>query len=72
PPGSSLLSMLDRFEQVLVEPFVSHCLIEAVVQTNSSRMTALGQKADIQPGRMSALTDTGRPDSHEPASLNGS
>jgi hypothetical protein len=32
PPGSSLLSMLDRFEQVLVEPFVPHCLIEAVVR----------------------------------------
>jgi hypothetical protein len=42
--------MLDRFEQVLVEPFVSHCLIEAVVQTNSSSMSALGWKADVRPG----------------------
>ena len=32
----------------------------AVIQTNSSRMTALEWKADIEPGRTSALTNTGR------------
>jgi hypothetical protein len=32
PPNCSLLNMLDRFEQVLVEPFVSHCLVKAVVR----------------------------------------
>jgi len=34
----------------------------AVVQTDSSPMTALGWKADTRPGRISALTDTGRSD----------
>ena len=32
----------------------------AVVQTDSSSMTGLGWKADIPPGRMSALAKTGR------------
>ena len=32
----------------------------AVVQTNPSRMAALEWKADIQPARMSVVTDTGR------------
>ena len=32
----------------------------AVVQTDSNAMTALGCKADARPGRMSALTNTGR------------
>jgi hypothetical protein len=34
-------------------------------------MAALGWKADIQSGRTSGLTDTGRSDSQEPANLNG-
>jgi hypothetical protein len=34
----------------------------AVVQTYPSRMAALGWKADIRPGRMSAFTDTGHSD----------
>jgi hypothetical protein len=32
----------------------------AVIQTHSSRMAALGWKADVRSGRMSALTNTGR------------
>jgi hypothetical protein len=35
-------------------------------------MTALGRKADIQPGRMSALTNSGRSEVLEPAKVNGS
>ena len=35
-------------------------------------MTALGRKADIQPGRMSALTDTGRSEDLRLSRLNGS
>ena len=31
---------------------------EAVIQPDSSRMAALGWKADIEPGRMSTLADT--------------
>jgi hypothetical protein len=43
----------------------------AVVQTHSSLMAALGWKADIQPSRMSALTDTGHSISFNSAKLNG-
>jgi hypothetical protein len=32
----------------------------AVVQKHFTRMAALGWKADIEPGRMSALANTGR------------
>ena len=42
----------------------------AVVQTNSSRMSALGWKADTRPGPMSALTDTGRSNALEEPDLN--
>ena len=42
----------------------------AVVGVDSSRMAALGWKADIQPGRMSALTDTGRSEALEWPDLN--
>ena len=34
----------------------------AAVETDSNPMTALARKADIQTGRVSALTDTGRSD----------
>lgn len=44
----------------------------AVVQTHSSPMAGLGQKADIQPGRMSALTNTGRSAFRNPTETNGS
>jgi hypothetical protein len=37
----------------------------AVVPPNSSPMTGLGWIADTQPGRMSALTDTGRSNAQE-------
>jgi hypothetical protein len=42
----------------------------AVIQTNSSRMAALEWKADTRPGRMSALTDTGRSAALKRADLN--
>lgn len=43
----------------------------AVIQTDSGSVAALGWKADIQPGRMSALTNTGRSEALELADLNG-
>jgi hypothetical protein len=43
----------------------------AVVGVDSSRMAALGWKADIQPGRMSAFTYTGRSVLPKIADLNG-
>ena len=42
----------------------------AVIGTNSSSMAALGRKADIRPGRMSALTDTGHSEELKRADLN--
>jgi hypothetical protein len=48
----------DRFESL------------AVIRTNSSAMTALGRKADIEPGRMSAFTDTGRSGALKQVDLN--
>jgi len=42
------------------------------VQTDSSLMAGLGWIADIQGGRMSALTYTGLPDSRNLAEMNGS
>jgi hypothetical protein len=44
----------------------------AVIATDSSAMTALGWKADTQPGRMSALTDTGRSEALRRPESNGS
>jgi hypothetical protein len=43
----------------------------AVVETDSSPMTALGWKADIEAGRMSALTKTGRSKALRVPDLNG-
>ena len=43
----------------------------AVVRTHSSPMAVLGRKADTRPGRMSALTDTGRSDALRTPELNG-
>ena len=42
----------------------------AVVQTDSSSMTALEWKADAQPGRMSAFTVTGHLEALKRADLN--
>ena len=44
----------------------------AVIQADSSAMTALEWKADTQPGWMSALTDTGHTEGPELPKLNGS
>jgi hypothetical protein len=44
----------------------------AVVHPNFSPMTALGWKADTQPGRMSAFTNTGRSEPSKSLELNGS
>jgi len=44
----------------------------AVVQADSSLMAALGCRADIQLGRMSALTETGRSEILKLPKLNGS
>jgi hypothetical protein len=44
----------------------------AVVQTHSSPMTAFGWKADIQPGRVFTLTDTGRSEVLKLPKLDGS
>ncbi len=44
----------------------------AVIQTNSSPMTGLGWKAAIQPGRMSAFTNTGHSEAPKLPKLNGS
>ena len=44
----------------------------AVIETHSSPMSALGRKADVKPGRMSALTDTGRSEVLRRSNLNGS
>ena len=44
----------------------------AVIRTDSSPMAALGWKADAQPGRMSALTDTGHSERLRQTDLNGS
>ena len=43
---------------------------EVAVQNDFNRMAALGWKADIQTGRMSALTNTGRSEALELAKLN--
>jgi hypothetical protein len=42
----------------------------AVIRANSSSMTALGRKADIQPGRMTAFTVTGHSEALKRADLN--
>ena len=55
PPGSSLLSMQDRFEQLLVEPFVSHCLIEAVVQSDFNPAAAFGWYGDTGKALLKAI-----------------
>jgi hypothetical protein len=43
----------------------------AVIQADSSPMTALGWKADTQAGRMFALTYTGRLEARTKPDLNG-
>ena len=44
----------------------------AVIQTDSSAMTALGWKADTRPGRMSALAEIGHSEALRKPDLNGS
>jgi hypothetical protein len=44
---------------------------EAVVQTHSGPMTALGWNADARPGQMSALTNTGQSEPLDSPYLNG-
>ena len=44
----------------------------AVIQTDSNSMAGFGRLADIQLGRMSALTDTGRTEALKQSDMTGS